>query len=459
MKKLLFLAAFLLPMMANAQYGSLVEKPQYGDESSLVRLWTGHDSVLSYGHAISGSVWKPAFFLSDYASFYSSTPPPVLSTKYADLHATWGTMPLFFTHVRDMRIVDDYVFVCGDAVDSNNPQAVKNAIGWFNLNYFGTPNITFHFFDLPFRVHYLKKIAAYRCGPGYTVLALGEDENCKDYFFEIKDVTTGLLPININVREFSSSSFWDKEAADDILVTGNEVFVVGNYRTPPSDRQLCIWKADRSNVVNDPQFYTRYDYTAAAYEVNANTYSTLIDEEYIATAYIHHSDQTGFSTRLRIINTNTMNMVNSQEIIRDNKWEPEEMVYVNNSKKLVLLQEFNNNWNFTLLDPMNNTSYVADYLYHPNAVFYSLDSDHNDLFVSTGDKHWLYFQRLGMPLPSPTGCPKNERVEVIAIKDLPTSTLSIVPAPINIIAFDNSVWITVNPTPTVPICNSPLNVK
>lgn len=456
MKKLLLMVAFLLPMLAQAQYGSMVEKPLYGDESSLVRLWTGHDSVLSYGHAISGSVWKPAFFLSDYASFYSSTPPPVLSTKYADLHATWGTMPFFFTHVRDMRIVDDYVFVCGDAVDTNNPQTEKSAIGWFNLNDFGTPNITFQYFEIPIRVHYLKKIAAYRCGPGYTVLALGEDANAKDYIFEIKDVTTILLPININVREFSSSSFWDKEAADDILVTGNEVFVVGNYRTPPSDRQLCIWKADRTNVVGDPQFYTRYDYTAAAYEVNANTYSTLIDEEYIATAYVHPSDQTGFSTRLRIINTNTMNMVNSQEIIRDNKWEPEEMVYVNNSKKLVLLQEHNSIWNFTLLEPMNNTAYVADYLYHPNAVYYSLDSDHNDLFVSTGEKHWLYFQRLGMALPSPTGCPKNERIEVISIKDIPTSTSPSAVLTDRRPSFDRSVLLPVLQTPIIPVCNSPL---
>jgi hypothetical protein len=116
-----------------------------------------------------------------------------------------------------------------------------------------------------------------------------------------------------------------------------------------------------------------------------------------------------------------MNMVNSQEIIRDNKWEPEEMVYVNNRKKLVLLQEHNSIWNFILLEPMNNTAYVADYLYHPNAVYYSLDSDHNDLFVSTGEKNRLYFQRLGMALPSPIGCPKNERIEVISIKDIPTS--------------------------------------
>ena len=456
MKKLLFLAAFLLPMMANAQYGSLVEIPLYGDESSLVRLWTGHDSVLSYGQAISGSVSKPTFFLSDYASFYSSTPPPVLSTKYADLHATWGTMPLFFTHVRDMRIVDDYVFVCGDAGDTNNPLTAKSAIGWFNLNDFGTPNITFQYFEIPIRVHYLKKIAAYRCGPGYTVLALGEDANAKDYIFEIKDVTTLSSYYYVNYREFTSSSFWDKEAADDILVTGNEVFVVGNLRTPPSERQLCIWKADRTNVVGDPQFYTRYDYTAASSEVNANTYSTLIDEEYIATAYVHASDQTGPSDRLRIINTNTMNMVNSQEIIRDNKWEPEEMVYVNNRKKLVLLQEHNSIWNFILLEPMNNTAYVADYLYHPNAVYYSLDSDHNDLFVSTGEKNRLYFQRLGMALPSPIGCPKNERIEVISIKDIPTSISPSLQSYGGNSAVVFTVWPPVIPTQIIPVCNSPL---
>ena len=454
MKKLLFVAAFLLPMMANAQYGSLVEQPLNGYESSIVRIWQGHDKVLSFGHIMSGTNTKPAFYLSNYSSIYSPTPPsPTLSMQYADLSAVSGSATIRFTDIRDMRIVDDYVFVCGDAYDPNNPQTPTNAIGWFNLNDFASGNISFNYIKIP-RVWYLKKIVAYQCGQGYTVLALGEDQISQDYIFEIQDVTS-TLPM-LSYRIFTASSFWSKEAADDILVTRDEVFVVGNFRTPPSDRQLCIWKADRTNVVNDPQFYTRYDYTAASYEVNANTYSTLIDEEYIATAYIHHSDQTGFSTRLRIISTQTLDMVNSQEWIRDTKWEPEEMVYENSPKKLVLLHEFGGDWNFLILDPMSTVPYVADYLFHPNAEFYSLDSDHRDMFVSTGAKHWLYFQRLGMSLPSPSGCPNNSKIEVNAIDNVPTGTVSIISS------FPNNPWPTMNnsiqayPIQPVTICNSPL---
>ncbi|MBR0170586.1 MAG: hypothetical protein IJQ14_07070 [Bacteroidales bacterium] len=453
MKKLLLMVAFLLPMMANAQLGSLVEQPLNGYESSIVRIWQGHDKVLSYGHIMSGTNTKPVFYLSDYSSFFSPTPPtPTLSMQYAELSATWGSTDIRFTDIRDMRIVDDYVFVCGDAYDTNSPQTKINAIGWFDLNDFASGNIVFNYIDIPL-VWYLKKIAAYQCGLDYTVLVIGEDQSSYDYIFEIRNVTTNTPAFYC--RRFTSSSFWDKEAADDILVTGREVFVVGNLRTPPSDRQLCIRKADRTQVLSDPQFDIRYEYTAASDEVNANTYSTLIDEEFIATTYVHHTNPDGFSTRLRIINTQTLDMVNSQEWTIDSKWEPEEMVYENAPKKLVLLHAFGNDWNFLVLDPMNTVSYVADYLFHPNAEFYSLDSDQRDLFVSTGAKHWLYFQRLGMTLPSPSGCPNNSKIEVNAIKNVPTSTVPNTPINQPISPQRRFGLMPASGIPPVTICNSP----
>ena len=208
-------------------------------------------------------------------------------------------------------------------------------------------------------------------------------------------------------------------------------------------------------MLSDPQFDIRYEYTAASDEVNANTYSTLIDEEFIATTYVHHTNPDGFSTRLRIINTQTLDMVNSQEWTIDSKWEPEEMVYENAPKKLVLLHAFGNDWNFLVLDPMNTVSYVADYLFHPNAEFYSLDSDQRDLFVSTGAKHWLYFQRLGMTLPSPSGCPNNSKIEVNAIKNVPTSTVPNTPINQPISPQRRFGLMPASGIPPVTICNSP----
>ncbi len=233
MKKLLLMTAFLLPMAVNAQYGSLVEQPTGGGWGSIVRVWQDSNKVLSYGSITSGQQNVPAFCLSDYSQFYSPTPStPALSMLYADMMtAPWSTVNPRFIDIRDMRIVDNIAFVCGSAVDTNYPTVTFGAIGWFRLSDFASPNLTldFHYISLPF-IKFLKKLVAYPCGPGYTLLALGENNNYIDYIVEVRDVTSNPM-LFMEFRHFFSSSFVDKEAYDDILVSKDEVFLVGQYRS------------------------------------------------------------------------------------------------------------------------------------------------------------------------------------------------------------------------------------
>lgn len=459
MKKILFLAAFLLPMMANAQYGSLVEQPTGGGWGSIVRVWQDSNKVLSYGNIVSGQQNVLSFCLSDYSQFYSSTPStPALSMLYADImSAPWSTVNPRFINIHDMRIVDDIAFVCGSAVDTNYPNVTFGAIGWFRLSDFASPNSTldFHYYDFHY-VNYFKKLTAYPCGAGYTVLALGETYNYTDRIVEVRDVTTNSAP-PMYFRSFFSNSFVDKEAYDDILVSKEEVFLVGQYRSS-GDRQLCIRKANRNGVLQDPQFDSLYIYIAPTYEINAETRSTLIDDYTIATVYVHPYGGTVFSTRLRLIKTTTMDMVNSQEMLKDEKWEPEEIIFFNTYSKLVLLQQIDISYSFTVLDPFNNTGYVTDYMFHPGREFHSLDGDHDKVFVSTGSDYWLYFQHLGMPLPSPTRCP---RIKTIAVKPIDNV--------LQRIDNDNDfnpyltreirVPMRIGTISSQQICNSPLNVK
>lgn len=460
MKKLLFLAAFLLPMAVNAQYGSLVEQPTGGGWGSIVRVWQDSNKVLSYGNIVSGQQNVPAFCLSDYSQFYSSIPStPALSISYADImSAPWSTVNPRFTNIHDMRIVDDIAFVCGSAVDTNYPNVTFGAIGWFRLSDFASPNPTLDFYYYDFQyVNYFKKLAVYPCGAGYTVLALGETYNYTEYIVEVKDVTVYSAP-PMYFRFFNATSFWDKEAYDDILVSRNEVFLVGQLRSS-GDRQLCIRKADRNDVINDPQLGFRYDYTAPINEINAETRSALIGDTLIATAYVHANTTPDFTTRLRFIKTSSMDMVNSQDMMKEEKWEPEEMVYLETQRKLVLLQEFDKNWNFTILFPSNTTPYMADYLFHPQQEFHSLDGDYNKLFVSTGSDHWLYFQRLDFPFLSPTICPEKKIIYVKPIENVPTGqTYQNFNPNFNRVP-EKRVSIDVNTILSRPICNTPLNVK
>lgn len=458
MKKLLLMTAFLLPMVANAQLGSLVEQPLGGSWGSIVRVWQDSNKVLSYGGIVLGQQNMPAFCLSDYSDFYSSTPSsPVLTMRSAGLSAIMSaSVNPRLTSIRDMRIVDDFVFFCGDAIDTNYPPSNTNVVGWFKLTDFTMGNLALVYYRIPY-IKYTKRLAAYRCGQGYTVLVLAEDNSYHDYLFEIKNLTFIPAP-PMYFRFFNATSFWDKEAYDDILVSRNEVFLVGQLRSS-GDRQLCIRKADRNDVINDPQFGHRYDYTAPINEINAETRSALIGDTMIATAYVHANTTPDFTTRLRFIKTSSMDMVNSQDMMKEEKWEPEEMVYLETQRKLVLLQEFDKNWNFTILFPSSTTPYMADYLFHPQQEFHSLDGDYNKLFVSTGSDHWLYFQRLDFPFLSPTICPEKKTIYVKPIENVPTGQVYLYNSlpPTN--GIETRVSIAVNTIFSRPICNTPLNVK
>lgn len=461
MKKALLVAAFLLPITAKAQLGSLVESPSNGDMGNIVRVWQGEEKVLSYGRVGSNQQLLNAFCLSDYSNIYLSTPPsPVLTIQCADLSVVLSAqVNPRLTGIRDMTIVDDYVFFCGDAVDTTYPPTSTDVIGWFKLADFSSSTINLNYFEIPQNTaSYLKKIAAYPSVQGYTVLALGEDINFTDYIFEIKNVTaTTSLPVDY--RQFSASSYWVKEAADDILVTDEDVFVVGNNRTTANGFQLCIRRTDRNNGITSPQFNLRYDYIASGYEVNANTHSTLTEDNIIATTYVHAPTSTSFTTRLRLIDPTSMDMINSQEYPIDEKWEPEGIVFVDDSKKLVILQEYREQWVFSELDPFNNQQYTANQMFHRDHDFHSLDSDHKEMFVSTGIKHFLYFHNLHMPLPTPTNCPEKEDLEVAPIDDVVKSWVYSGNNTISNTTSEVHVQVPVYGVLSNPFCSSPLNAK
>ena len=462
MKKLLFMAAFLLPMTAKAQLGSLVENPANGDKGNIVRVWQGKEKVLSYGRVGLNQHTVNAFCLSDYSNIYLSAPPsPVLTIQCADLSAILSAqVNPRLTDIRDMTIVDDYVFFCGDAVDTTYPPTSTDVIGWFKLADFSSSTINLNYFEIPQNTaSYLKRIAAYPSGQGgFTVLALGEDINFTDYIFEIKNVTA-TTSLSVDYRQFSASSYWVKEAADDILVTDEDVFVVGNNRTTANGFQLCIRRTDRNIGITSPQFNLRYDYIASGYEVNANTHSTLTEDNIIATSYVHAPTSTSFTTRLRLIDPTSMDMINSQEYLIDEKWEPEGIVYVDIPRKLVILQENADQWFFTELDPFNNHQYMANIMYHQDQEFHSLDSDHKDMFVSAGIKHFLYFHNLFMPLPTSTRCPENKDVMIDPIDNIVKSWIYIPFAPPQIFVNEVQVQVPVSGINSVPFCDSPLNLK
>ena len=453
MKKLLLMTAFLLPMVANAQLGSLVEQPLGGSWGSIVRVWQDSNRVLSYGSILLNQQSALAFCLSDYPDFYATPPsPPMLTVNYANLSAAFpSTSNMRFTNIRDMRIVDNFAFVCGNLVDTNYPMNPRGAIGWFKMNNFAAGNVNFYYFEIP-QVRYLKKIAVYNNGQNYTVMAAGMS-NFGDCIVEVPNAMT-YPPCSYSIGYLGSN-----EVVDDILVNSTDVFFVGHQSPSGGNGQLFIRKIKRINGLADPYLHLRYDYPASINEINGWTYSTLMGDEQIATAYVNPNGAGTmvFPTRIRMISTTTMNMVNSQEITKENKWEPEEIIYLDRKGKLVLLQEIDKVWTFTILDPRLYTSYTTNYLYFPDQTFYSLDGDHDDLFVSTGTGHWLYFQRQGMTLPSPNGCPKNDPIKVEPIQNIPTvitnSSVTIIPPSSPVY----NVSIVIDTLPSSNICSSPLH--
>ena len=418
--------------------------------------------VLSYGIVALNQQPVKTLCLSDYSNIYLSAPPsPVLTIRCADLSAILSAqVNPRLTGIRDMAIVDDYAFFCGDAVDTTYPPTSTNVIGWFKLADFASNTINLHYFEIPQNTaSFLKKIAAYlSVQGGYTVLALGEDINFRDYIFEIKNVTTTTSP-SVNYLPFPASSYWDKESADDILVTDEDVFVVGNNRTTANGFQLCIRRTNRNSGITHYQFNIRYDYIAPNYEVNANTHSTLTEDNIIATSYVHAPTSTSFTTRLRLIDPISMDMISSQEYPIEEKWEPEGIVFVDDLRKLVVLQEKNEQWLFVELDPFNNHQYTANQMFHRDHDFHSLDSDHKEMFVSTGIKHFLYFHNLFMPLPTSTRCPENEELEVAPIDNVVKSWFYTPFAPPQTTSDEVQVQVPVSGITSVPFCDSPLNLK
>ena len=98
-------------------------------------------------------------------------------------------------------------------------------------------------------------------------------------------------------------------------------------------------------------------------------------------------------------------------------------------------------------------------MFHRDHDFHSLDSDHKEMFVSTGIKHFLYFHNLFMPLPTSTRCPENEELEVAPIDNVVKSWFYTPFAPPQTTSDEVQVQVPVSGITSVPFCDSPLNLK
>lgn len=377
-----------------------------------------------------------------------------VKTDFGMVNATYGSAAYYSAliadsipnlNVLDMRIVEDYAFICGSVLDSIAPQTYiqHGFLGYFDIRMMYETNtlaIKLHVYD---SIREFGRMVAYRDITNYKVVALGSYREYVTsdsvYIYPtclVEDYIMTGVP-SILIRKIQPFNYLgnQREVMMDLVLIGDYVVLVGKlYYSSISNNSICIRLANKDNVVNDPIIDYHYIYNSPIYpEVNQSIHAVVLDENHIAVSYVYPDNATdNFLTRLRVIEIPSMEMTYSQEFKTYSKDEPIEMAYDSKNDILTLLHtmpfpnlfSYNNSY-FVQIKPYTTTPYTAPVLFPQKGLFSSLDMFNREYYVATGQNYW-YYQHTIAPQPNANQCPQNNE---IMINPIPIISHISIPAP------------------------------
>lgn len=413
-KKNFFMLLLALPTIVGAQTlnnAQLVQTfpsptPMPSANQMLVRNWDDR-YVVSY-HLNSSGQYVSCTDYSDFYNFYSMTYSPALYSY---------SIPNTYL-IRDMEIVDDILFFCGNYHSSTVHYGI---VGWFDLNLFMAGTFSPHVITIP-PVYDLSKMVAYQSASGYKVIAVGFNDTIPVPPYSLHDNSTIVEINDVTGTPSCNYAIIDRNTANneyiyDVVYTGSSVVFVGVIKQLSSRVYHIRIMDDPDNLsaslYGDNIYY--FNGGSSSPEVNGHTLPTFLDRDQIAITYVHYDHSTYTSeTRLRVVKTTPPlpGNINSQSISKDAKEEPVDLVYSKKDDALVLLQNIkhivDDHPQFVFLKPYFTTSYYANLLHFSwGETHNSLDIYNKKNIVSVGNENKTYLQVITSPtLPNCLGIDK-----------------------------------------------------
>lgn len=394
----LFAASLLLAVttMAQTSYNSAIQKFNFGNQT-IVRNWDDQYVISHFSE--NGSSYFLCSDFSDFLNPYSS---------YCFNSSAFYSDPLPSNYyVTDFRILKDIVFFCGT---NQTVSGTVGMVGFFELNDFITGNFYPTIIDIISTCR-INKITVYENNGDFKIAAIGQ-KNQTPTEWNIIEIDDVMAPSPLYVTHSTGSSPSDFERLDDVLYTGNSVVFIGTRVVPSASFYTCFIRImDNPATFNISTNYNNIFYIPLSSEINAQTYSALMENGKISIAYVKYNIgfPSEFRTRVRVVDlstpTNPQNTF-SQEFDIDGKLDPDGIVYSSSARKLIILQPVSYFYNqypqFIYIDPYTTSNYITDLSYFLGDSYSSVDIYNNNNFIAVGDVH-SYLQYI--PTPSNNGCP------------------------------------------------------
>ena len=439
MKKLLFISILFFSTSLMAQNESAVASENsfliYPADYSVVRNWNDNYSLSSH--------------LSMGGTYF-------VKTEFGMINATTGSIANYLSlitdsiqnlNVMDMRIVDEYAFICGnvwDSVDSIT-YITHGFLGYFNIRDMiqnHNMSIKLHVYD---SIREFGRMVAYQDTGGYKIVALGSYREYYPYNNNtiilyptclVEDYIMTFVPsIQIQKIQPFNSYGTPREIMTDLVLVDDYVVLVGRLHYPSSpihtNYSICVRYANKQNVIGDPMLNIHYYFKTPSPEVNGDIIAVALDKKNIAVSYVNVNNNTDeFYTRLRVIEIPSMKMFSSQQFKTYSKDEPIEMAYDPENDILTLLHPmpfqtpFSYNYSyFVQIKPYSIDPYPAPVLYPQNGLYTSLDMFNDQFYVATG-QNWWYYQHTTAPQPNVNRCPQTKEINIEPIPNLDAFSFS-----------------------------------
>lgn len=373
-KLLIICALFAFSHLVVAQPATLTVKTFNNDSSYfLVRNWPNTEYALTCSRGDSTEFLRALL----YHQFIMGAPSPVFPVYETEL-------PVYITHVSDMRIEDNLAFLCGTV--SNG----RGFIGKIRMTQFvsGSPFL----FDIrTFGSNYsFEKIKVYYSNnDGFVVYATGTyiDTILNITYWVIVEIKNAFTSSEvITCKRLNTTNSYCYEQVDDIVVTSSSIVFVERWHDY-GDVYVAFRIVNKTMGLSDPQLdYLIYD-NIFNQEVNGHICATKMEWDYYAISYVFSKDK--HFNRVRVFNALTMDNPMSQEFSLSEKYEPYEMVYHSAPELLTVLQRIDNESYFVPINPSNTTPYGSLSEYESNQLYCSMDTIKGTRYMAVKSRRWL----------------------------------------------------------------------
>lgn len=333
--------------------------------------------------------------------------------------------------VNDFRIINGLLYFCGKNGASN-----KGVIGVFALADLLGPvgsSVNFAYYELD-NTTSLNRMVAYidptTNNPRLAAVGQNKNNSCGVWvcsvWVDCPDLLPGATTASVTVYRSYYLGTSDAELWNDVVATDDWVVLVGSGYN--SGQQGVVLRRFHKGFPTDPEINKFYIYSESNRLVSEEVRALPIRENDVAVAYrgVRNNNVTDY-TKFRIFDIDAMLNINSQEYVVPYKSMLNEMAYMKQADRVVLVNEFPSPQtmsNFVYLIPYQSSYYPSVYVHDGAWRFWSVTDLDGKKFVGAGCFHFLLrdatasFPASNDYSATPSLCPADEALKVSVIDNV-----------------------------------------